>query len=104
MSFLGISSLNLWRSSAYQDFFNYLDRTGDLFYERWRDAFVHSLATGLFLDTDQIHYFEDFGYQYDHYRHCPTKESRLGCHCDGPIVTNDQSTDHDQNWGTCLPN
>ncbi|CAO3588810.1 unnamed protein product [Absidia cylindrospora] len=33
-----IASLNLWRSPAYRDFFNYLDQTGNFFYERWGDA------------------------------------------------------------------
>jgi alpha 1,2-mannosyltransferase len=33
-----IGSLNLWRSSQYQDFFSYLDQTGNFFYERWGDA------------------------------------------------------------------
>ncbi|KAG1078162.1 hypothetical protein G6F42_024396 [Rhizopus arrhizus] len=98
-----IASLNLWRSPAYRDFFDYLDKTGNFFYERWGDA-VHSLAAGLFLDTDQIHYFEDFGYQYDLYRHCPSEQSQLGCRCDCPAGTNNQSIDHDQNWDTCLPN
>ncbi|CAO3645418.1 unnamed protein product [Mucor fragilis] len=99
-----IASLNLWRSPAYRDFFNYLDKTGNFFYERRGDAPIHSLAAGLFLDTDQIHYFEDFGYQHDLYRHCPSEESQLGCRCNCPIGTNDKSIDHDQNWDTCLPN
>ncbi|KAI9471895.1 MAG: nucleotide-diphospho-sugar transferase [Benjaminiella poitrasii] len=98
-----IASLNLWRSPQYRDFFHYLDKTGNFFYERWGDAPVHSLAAGLFLDTDQLHYFEDFGYQHDLYRHCPTKESKLGCRCQCPEGTNGQSIDHDQNWDTCLP-
>jgi alpha 1,2-mannosyltransferase len=33
-----IASLNLWRSAEYRDFFNYLDQTGNFFYERWGDA------------------------------------------------------------------
>ncbi|KAL7331878.1 hypothetical protein PS15p_204006 [Mucor circinelloides] len=32
-----IASLNLWRSPAYRDFFDYLDKTGNFFY-RWGDA------------------------------------------------------------------
>ncbi|GAB5590245.1 hypothetical protein Unana1_05145 [Umbelopsis nana] len=98
-----IGSLNLWRSSNYQDFFSYLDQTGNFFYERWGDAPVHSLAAGLFLDTDQIHYFEDFGYQHDKYRHCPSKESGKGCRCECPSGTNDVSIDHDKYWDSCLP-
>ncbi|KAI8365998.1 nucleotide-diphospho-sugar transferase [Radiomyces spectabilis] len=98
-----IASLNLWRSPSYRDFFNYLDQTGNFFYERWGDAPVHSLAAGLFLSTDEIHYFEDFGYQHDKYRHCPSKESGLGCRCECPEGTTDESIDHDQHYDTCLP-
>ncbi|CAO3634787.1 unnamed protein product [Cunninghamella echinulata] len=98
-----IASLNLWRSPAYRDFFNYLDQTGNFFYERYGDAPVHSLAAGLFLETDQIHYFEDIGYQHDLYRHCPTKESGLGCRCNCPVGSTDKSIDHDVHYDTCLP-
>lgn len=33
-----IASLDLWRNPSYRDFFDYLDRTGKFFYERWGDA------------------------------------------------------------------
>ncbi|KAL0091268.1 nucleotide-diphospho-sugar transferase [Phycomyces blakesleeanus] len=98
-----IASLNLWRSPAYRDFFNYLDQTGKFFYERWGDAPVHSIAAGLFLETDQVHYFEDIGYQHDLYRHCPSTASGKGCRCDCPEGTNDKSIDHDQYPDSCLP-
>lgn len=64
---------------------------------------VHSLAAGLFLTTDQIHYFEDIGYQHDLYRHCPSKKSKLGCRCDCPEGTTKESIDHDNYYDTCLP-
>lgn len=64
---------------------------------------VHSLAAGLFLQTDEVHYFEDIGYQHDLYRHCPSKESGLSCRCDCPQGTNEKSIDHDKNYDTCLP-
>ncbi|CAO3600024.1 unnamed protein product [Absidia cylindrospora] len=98
-----IASLNLWRSPAYRDFFNYLDQTGNFFYERWGDAPVHSLGAGLLLETDQIHYFEDIGYQHDLYRHCPSKQSGKGCRCDCPVGTTEKSIDHDSYYDTCLP-
>ncbi|OZJ03433.1 hypothetical protein BZG36_03184 [Bifiguratus adelaidae] len=98
-----IASLNLWRSPQYMDYFNYLDKTGNFFYERWGDAPVHSLAAGLFLSTEQIHYFEDIGYQHDWYRHCPSKESKLGCNCDCPTTDTKSSLNHDLAPDTCLP-
>ncbi|KAG0744809.1 hypothetical protein G6F57_010406 [Rhizopus arrhizus] len=98
-----IASLDLWRSPEYRDFFHYLDQTGNFFYERWGDAPVHSLAAGLFLETDEVHYFEDFGYQHDLYRHCPSPSKGIGCRCECPQGTTKESIDHDQNYDTCLP-
>ena len=34
------------------------DQSGGFWNERWGDAPVHSLAAGLFLEPEQIHYFE----------------------------------------------
>ena len=32
---------------------------------------MHSVAAGLFLNRDQIHFFKDIGYQHDYFTHCP---------------------------------
>ena len=40
----------------------FLDQAGGFFYERWGDAPVHSIAANLFLDKDEVHYFDDVGY------------------------------------------
>jgi hypothetical protein len=42
-----------------------------LFRKRWGDAPVHSIAVGLFARKDQIHFFEEIGYQHDDWSHCP---------------------------------
>lgn len=52
-----IGDMNFWRSQAYEDYFNHLDRAGGFFYERWGDAPVHSIALGLFEDKSRIHWF-----------------------------------------------
>lgn len=51
-----IGDLSFWRSQAYEDYFNHLDRAGGFFYERWGDAPVHSIALGLFEDANKIHW------------------------------------------------
>jgi mannosyltransferase len=56
-----IGNLDFWRGDRYQSFFNYLDRQGGFFYERWGDAPVHSLGLGLFEDKEKIHWFHDIG-------------------------------------------
>lgn len=52
-----IADMNFWRSQAYEDYFNHLDRAGGFFYERWGDAPVHSLAVGLFEDKNKVHWY-----------------------------------------------
>jgi hypothetical protein len=47
------------------DYFDYLDKAGGFFYERWGDAPVHSIAAALFLPFEKIHYFYDIGYRHE---------------------------------------
>lgn len=44
------------------DYFNYLDKAGGFFYERWGDAPVHSIAAALFLKKEELHFFNEIGY------------------------------------------
>lgn len=70
---------------AYTAFFNHLDATGGFYYERWGDAPVHSIAASLFLQKDQIHFFEEIGYEHIPYTHCPRNEGvwkKGRCACD----------------------
>jgi alpha 1,2-mannosyltransferase len=60
-----IGDLRFWRSQAYIDFFNHLDKLGGFYYERWGDAPVHSIAAALFAPKDKIHWFEDIGYRHE---------------------------------------
>ncbi|KAI4228630.1 MAG: hypothetical protein L6R36_001486 [Xanthoria steineri] len=79
-----IGNLNWLRSQAYTDYFNQLDKDGGFFYERWGDAPVHSIAAGLLLKKDEIHFFNDIAYYHVPFTHCPTGEQyRLErkCHC-----------------------
>ncbi|MCJ1359217.1 MAG: hypothetical protein MMC33_009217 [Icmadophila ericetorum] len=74
-----IGDLGFWRSKAYEDYFEHLDRAGGFFYERWGDAPVHSIALGLFEDKSKIHWFRDIGYQHIPYFNCPTSPKCRGC-------------------------
>ena len=51
-----IGDMEFWRSPAYEEYFEHLDRAGGFFYERWGDAPVHSIALGLFEDASKIHW------------------------------------------------
>ncbi|KAI4232674.1 MAG: hypothetical protein L6R40_007346 [Gallowayella cf. fulva] len=79
-----IGNLNWLRSQAYTDYFNQLDKDGGFFYERWGDAPVHSIAAGLLLKKEEIHFFNDIAYYHVPFTHCPTGDQyRLDrkCHC-----------------------
>ena len=52
-----IGDMEFFRSQKYEDYFNYLDRNGGFFYERWGDAPVHSIALGLFEDAAKVHWY-----------------------------------------------
>jgi alpha 1,2-mannosyltransferase len=96
--------MDFWRGEAYSAFFEYLDSKGGFYYERWGDAPVHSIAASLFLRADQIHFFNEIGYQHPPYNHCPQGKAwvkgkcmcgpdksfgvsnLLLCHCDFPLI------------------
>ncbi|ORX70753.1 glycosyl transferase [Linderina pennispora] len=66
-----IASLDFLRSEEYLSYFDYLDKEGGFFYERWGDAPVHSLAVAMFLNKNQVHWFEDIGYYHGPLWNCP---------------------------------
>lgn len=92
------------RSEGYKAYFNYLDKQGGFFYERWvakekrvdgrgltffydrwGDAPVHSIAASLMLNRNEVHWFYDIGYKHDDFEHCPTEPHWLTygkCYCD----------------------
>lgn len=80
-----VGDLDFWRSDAYRAFFDYLDKAGGFFYERWGDAPVHSIAAALLMDRNELHYFNDVGYWHVPFQNCPTDEdTRLRLHCTCP--------------------
>ncbi|TIB42016.1 hypothetical protein E3P86_00549 [Wallemia ichthyophaga] len=77
-----IGNLNFFRSKAYNDFFNYLDKRGGFYYERWGDAPVHTIAAALLLPSDAILRMEPIGYNHEPYKHCPLgKKNWNRCSC-----------------------
>ncbi|OBA24299.1 glycosyl transferase [Metschnikowia bicuspidata var. bicuspidata NRRL YB-4993] len=78
-----VASLKFLRSKAYMDYFEYLDKQGGFFYERWGDAPVHSIAVSLFMPKNKIHFFEDVGYTHAPYTQCPLNDKFRADHkCD----------------------
>jgi mannosyltransferase len=65
-----IADMDFYRSRAYRNFFDFLDRDGGFYYERWGDAPVHSLAAAMLLKPWELHHFSDFGYVHDKLQYC----------------------------------
>ncbi|KAI8906412.1 nucleotide-diphospho-sugar transferase [Gorgonomyces haynaldii] len=77
-----IARLDLWNNPDYISYFDYLDKTGGFFYERWGDAPVHSLYVAITLSPDRVHFFDDIGYSHDGVMHCPLNEHLQNyCEC-----------------------
>lgn len=74
-----IADMDFYRSQPYTEWIEYLDKTGNFYYERWGDAPVHSLGLALFADKRQIHWFRDIGYYHSPYIHCPNSRNTKGC-------------------------
>ncbi|RCI02148.1 alpha 1,2-mannosyltransferase 2.4.1 [Rhizopus stolonifer] len=71
-----IASTRFFKSPEYTAYFKFLDAQEGIFYERWSDAVIQSLAAALFLDKDQLHFWEDIGYRHRFfYSHCPNNNS-----------------------------
>lgn len=80
-----VVDLDFWRSKPYQEYFDFLDREGGFFYERWGDAPVHSIGASLFLNKDEVHFFEDIGYYHVPFSSCPSEDDvryKEKCICD----------------------
>ncbi|OMJ11797.1 Alpha-1,2 mannosyltransferase KTR1 [Smittium culicis] len=78
-----IVDLSFYRSKEYKAYFDYLDKSGGFFYERWGDAPVHTLAVAMFLQKSQVKYFGDVGYYHPAMGFCPKDSNKLGkCVCD----------------------
>ncbi len=81
-----VGDLRFWRSKEYMEYFEYLDKSGGFFYERWGDAPVHSIAAVTLLDKSRLHHFDDIGYFHNPWNHCPANRKKYHdngkCNCD----------------------
>lgn len=102
-----IVDLSFPRSEAYQSFFNYLDREGGFFYERWGDAPVRSIAASLLLNKDEIWHVDYAGYYHAPYGTCPrVPDPGAQCACD-PHTNYDYDASHvscKANWDDAIGN
>ena len=70
-----VGSLNYFRGEANEKYFDWLDRGGGFFYERFGDAPIHTLSVAMFVPKSEIWFFRDVGYQHDINRYVPVRLS-----------------------------
>jgi len=59
-----ISDLSLWRSTEYRKFIAFTDRMGGIYYRRWGDAPIKTIAVSLFVNRNQTFRFQSIGYRH----------------------------------------
>ncbi|KDR70716.1 hypothetical protein GALMADRAFT_159829 [Galerina marginata CBS 339.88] len=78
-----ISHRSVWDGQLYTKFFEYLEKAGGFFYERWGDSPIHSYGIAMSLRKDQVLQFSDLGYQHQGWAYeCPGL-NRCACIKDG---------------------
>jgi len=60
-----VGDLNYFRGEANEKYFDWLDRGGGFYYERFGDAPIHTLSVAMFVPKSEIWFFRDIGYQHD---------------------------------------
>jgi len=94
-----LGDLRFFRSKAYQHLFHEIDKAGGIYYERWGDAPIHSIAAAFLLKPSEIHFFDDIGYYHDPTWHCPQdKELLLRCSCDPKDNVDSRSHSCTKQW------
>jgi len=60
-----VSAMRLWRSQEYQHYMDMIDHIGGIYYHRWGDAPIKSIAVSMFVPENQVHRFRGFGYNHN---------------------------------------
>ena len=59
-----ISSMKLWLSQNYKDYIDMIDQAGGIYYHRWGDAPIKSIAVTMFVPQNKTHMFRDVSYKH----------------------------------------
>jgi len=59
-----VQQLSFWRSCAYRRFIQYMDDLGGIYYSRWGDGPIKSIALSLFVAENRVHPFSDTGFSH----------------------------------------
>ncbi|ELT88753.1 hypothetical protein CAPTEDRAFT_188871 [Capitella teleta] len=62
-----ISKSSLWLSQEYKALLTYFDRLGGIFYHRWGDGAMRTIAVSMFVPRSQVHHFGNVPYRHGEY-------------------------------------
>mmetsp|Transcript_19999 Transcript_19999/g.32800 ORF Transcript_19999/g.32800 Transcript_19999/m.32800 type:complete len:193 (-) Transcript_19999:1598-2176(-) len=57
-----IARLSFWEEARVQEYFRFIEESGNVFFRRWGDATFHTIAAYALHPWDQIHKFDDIYY------------------------------------------
>lgn len=66
-----IVKVSFTTSEEYQDYFNYIEQVGGIFYERWGDAPIRTFGVMLYARPQDVILFDNIGYQHPWAHSCP---------------------------------
>ena len=75
-----VGSLEFFRAEANEKYFDWLDKGGGFYYERFGDAPIHTLSVAMFVPKREIWFFRDIGYQHDINRYAADHKHPAFCH------------------------
>lgn len=97
-SVFSVIDLDFLRAKGYQDYFNYLDKTNNFFYQGWDPLSIRTVALSNLVSPERIKYFENVGYSNNKIELiCPIDReiyNELDCDCDASSI---------QRSSECLP-
>lgn len=94
-----IGDMDFYRLEPYMKFFDLIDKEGGIYYSRWGDAPIHSMAVSLLLSKDELLFLENTGYYHKPNGDCPHNpeiKSARRCAC---IAVDDFTWDK----SSCIP-
>jgi alpha 1,2-mannosyltransferase len=75
-----IGAFSVFRDPKYLNYFDYLDRSGGFFYERWGDSAINTFYLVMMLKKNQIHIYDDIAYFHPPRYYCPaTVPDKCSC-------------------------
>jgi len=62
-----IIDIDYFKSNVIKNFYQYLDKSGGIYYYRWGDAIIRLLTLAIFSDESKVHQFSDIAYQHQYF-------------------------------------